>query len=109
MDVKSYISHLLRPYISYLLYNLSSYVKLFNKNIKSLLDEVKKLYNDNLELFLKCVLKYTIDEPKEINKIVNIIKEGLQYKFWTKKILHNLSWCCNIISKAFDLTINLKQ
>jgi hypothetical protein len=70
-------------------YNYIIYIDEF-ENIKSLLDEVKKLYNDNLELFLKCVLKYTIDEPKEINKIVNIIKEGLQYKFWTKKILHNL-------------------
>jgi len=70
-------------------YNYIIYIDEF-ENIKSLLDEVKKLYNDNLDLFLKCVLKYTIDEPKEINKIVNIIKEGLQYKFWTKKILHNL-------------------
>jgi hypothetical protein len=70
-------------------YNYIIYIDEF-ENIKSLLDEVKKLYNDNLDLFLKCVLKYTIDEPKEINKIVNIIKEGLQYKFWTKKMLHNL-------------------
>jgi len=70
-------------------YNYIIYMDEF-ENIKSLLDEVKKLYYDNLDLFLKCVLKYTIDEPKEINKIVSIIKEGLQYKFWTKKMLHNL-------------------
>ena len=70
-------------------YNYIIYMDEF-ENIKCLLDEVKKLYDDNIDLFLKCVLKYTIDEPKEINKILNIIKEGLQYKFWTKKLLHNL-------------------
>jgi hypothetical protein len=70
-------------------YNYIIYVDEF-ENIQSLLDEVKKLYNDNLDLFLKCVIKYTIDEPKELNKVVNIIKEGVKYNFWTKKILHKL-------------------
>jgi hypothetical protein len=70
-------------------YNYIIYIDEF-ENIKSLLDEVKKLYNDNLDLFLKCVIKYTIDKPKELNKVVNIIKEGVQYKFWTKKMLHKL-------------------
>jgi hypothetical protein len=70
-------------------YNYIIYIDEF-ENIKSLLDEVKKLYNNNLDLFLKCVIKYTIDEPKELNKVVNIIKEGIQYKFWTKKMLHKL-------------------
>jgi hypothetical protein len=70
-------------------YNYIIYIDEF-ENIKSLLDEVKKLYNDNLDLFLKCVIKYTIDEPKELNKAVSIIKEGVQYKFWTKKMLHKL-------------------
>jgi hypothetical protein len=70
-------------------YNYIIYIDEF-ENIKSLLDEVKKLYNDHFDLFLKCVLKYTIDEPKELNKIKDIIKEGVQYKFWTKKLLHKL-------------------
>ena len=68
-------------------YNYIIYIDEF-ENIKSLLDEVKKLHNDNFDLFLKCVLKYTIDEPKEINKIKDIIKEGIQYNFWTKKLLN---------------------
>ena len=70
-------------------YNYIIYIDEF-ENIKSLLDEVKRLYNDKLDLFLKCVVKYTIDEPKELNKVTNIIKEGVQYKFWTKKMLHKL-------------------
>ncbi len=40
-------------------YNYIIYIDEF-ENIKSLLDEVKKLHNDNFDLFLKCVLKYTI-------------------------------------------------
>jgi hypothetical protein len=68
-------------------YNYIIYIDEF-ENIKSLLDEVKKLYNDHFDLFLKCVLKYTIDEPKELNKIKDIIKEGVHHKFWTKKLLH---------------------
>lgn len=70
-------------------YNYIIYIDEF-ENIKSLLDEVKKIYNEHLELFLKCVIKYTIDEPKCINKIKDIIKEGVKYNFWTKKILNNL-------------------
>ena len=53
-------------------YNYIIYIDEF-ENIKSLLDEVKQLYNDNFDLFIKCVLKYTIDEPKELNKIKDTI------------------------------------
>lgn len=70
-------------------YNYIIYIDEF-ENVKSLLDEVKKLYHDQLELFLKCVLKYTIDEPKELNKVINIIKEGVQNNFWTKTLLYKL-------------------
>jgi len=70
-------------------YNYIIYIDEF-ENIKSLLNEVKKLYNDSLDLFLKCVIKYTIDKPKELNKVVNIIKEGVLHKFWTKQVVHKL-------------------
>jgi hypothetical protein len=72
-----------------LYYNYITYIEEFD-SIKCFLDEIKNVSNNKLDLFLKCVIKYTIDEPKQFNKIKDIIKEGFKNNYWTKNILIKL-------------------
>ena len=70
-------------------YNYITYLDEFD-TIQSFLQEVITKNNYNSELFLKCILKYTIDESKELNKIKNILNEGLKNNIWSKDILFKI-------------------
>jgi hypothetical protein len=67
-------------------YDYITYIDEFD-TIQLFLEEIISKPNFDLEIFLKCVIKYTIDESKEFNKIKNILKEGINNNFWTNNIL----------------------
>jgi len=69
------------------IYNYIEYIEEFD-SIKNFIDEMKNKYK--IRILLRCLIKYTIDNPKEKNQIVDILKKGLEYNTWTKKDIIDL-------------------
>lgn len=70
-------------------YNYIDFMDEFN-SVNEFLNEINSVAKNNFNQFLNCLLKYTIDNPKDLAKCTNIITCGIKLNLWNNNLIKQL-------------------